>query len=245
MSATPAYRGRRIVATALSRAGSWLLEPVEHVDRPVAITLRPVVAVVALAPGVGATTVARSLALELAAGDAAGAAAVTGRPWAGPFGFASASAGRLARAIGTEGGRRPRAAGRLCLIEGGEPAALADAVRPLAPLVLEVAHGQPAGVAVSVADHSVVVAVPSVEPALAEVVCSSLARIGPAPLVALNRAGSEGPENADRWERRADVEIAQSHAGARLALAGRDARGSLGSGPAGLAEACAAVGSTW
>lgn len=244
MSVTPAFRGRRLMTTALAKAEAFLLEPVEAIARPAAITVRPVVAVVALAPGCGTTTVARGIAVELASRDAAGAAVVAGSAAAGPVALAGAHAARLARAVGAGAGQRVRGAGRLCLVEGGEQAALAGAVRHLAPLVIDVAHGEPAGVAASVADHAVLVASPAVEPALATAVAASLARIGPPPAVVLNRA-AEGDAGRERWSGRATALVGRSVAGARMALAGRNPRGALGAGLAEIAAACAVVGSEW
>jgi hypothetical protein len=238
------HHGRRVLATALARAGSFLLEPVEEVSRPTAIRVRPVVAVVGLAQRCGTTTVARALAVELSLADPAGAAVVGGPAPAARLAVAGAAAGRLARALGGSAGRRPRVAGRLCLVEGDAQAALAGAARPLAPLVFDVGHGRAAGVAVSLADHVLLVASPAVEPALATVVAASLARVGPAPRVVLN-GGAPGTGEPDRWDGRVDASLEHSPLGARLALAGRDARGSLGTDLADLAEGCEAIRSEW
>ncbi|MDQ4048876.1 MAG: hypothetical protein M3131_05775, partial [Actinomycetota bacterium] len=62
----------------------------------------------------------------------------------------------------------------------------------------------------------------------------SLARVGPAPLAVLNRAGRE----AERWEGRAEAELPDSRIGAQLALAGREPRGQLGRAVAELADRC-------
>jgi hypothetical protein len=244
MSVTPAFRGRRFVATALAKAEAFLLEPVEAAARPAAITLRPVVALVALAPGCGTTTVARAVALELAARDPAGAAVVSGSAAGTSLALAGGSATKLARALGSGVGDRLRTAGRLCLVEGGDESALAGSVRHLAPLVIDVGHGEPAGVAVSIADHAILVAAPAVEPALAAAVAASLARIGPPPEVVLNRAGPEDTD-IERWNGRTMALVGRSGTGARLALAGRSPRGALGEGVAEIAEACAERGSDW
>jgi hypothetical protein len=244
VTATLVDHGRRLLATALARAGAFLLEPVEEVPRLATIRVRPVVAVVGLAPRCGTTTLARALAVELALADPAGAAVVGGSVPAARLAVAGAAAGRLARAIGAPAGRRPRVAGRLCLVEGDAEAALAGAVRPLAPLVFDVGHGRPAGVAASLADHVLLIASISVEPALSSVVVASLARVGPSPLVVLN-GGAPGVRDPDRWEGRADVAVEHSPLGARLALAGRDSRGSLGPDLEELAERCEPVRSEW
>ncbi len=242
MSVTATSPGRRLAAAALARVGAFLLEPVEEVARPTAITLRPVVAVVGLASRCGTTTVARGLASGLAHRDPAGAALVAGAWGRGPLAPGVWQARTLARAVGPGAGERVRAAGRLCLVEDGEPGPLADRVRHLAPLVIDVGHGEPAGVAVSLADHVVVVATPAAEPALADAVAASLGRIGPSPLVALNRADASG--DLERWEGRAAAVLGRSALGARLALAGRGS-GVLGDGLGQVAEPCAVVRSEW
>ena len=245
MSIASSSRGRRLAASALAKAEAFLLEPVEAAARPAAITLRPVVAVVALATGCGTTTVARAAAVELARRDSSGAAAVAGAATAGPLAVAGSHAGRLARAVGAGAGERVRAVGRLCLVEGCRPEALAGAVRHLAPLVIEVPYGDPAGVAVSLADHVLLVASPGVEPALATAVAASLAGIGPRPQVVLNRAIDDDNGDVEGWARGPVMRIRRSAAGARLALVGRDPRGALGGGVAEIADACAAVRSEW
>lgn len=241
VSASLAYRGRRAAAGALARAGAWLVEPLETPARP-AISLRPVVAVVGLASRCGTTTVARAIATGLAASDPAGAAAVAGSASGRTLAIGAGQSARLARAVGAGDGRTLRPAGRLCLVEGGDQARLADAVRHLAPLVLDVGHGEPPGAPLSLADHALLVASADIEPALATVVASSLARIGPPPLVVLNGAGED---EAEGWSGRAEITLVRSRVGARLALAGRDPRGTLGEGIAGLASICEAVRSDW
>lgn len=240
----PAARGRRLVAGALARAEAFLLEPVQEVARPAAIRLRPVVAVVALAPRCGTTTVARALAVELALADPGGAAVVLGDARAGRLAVGSAAAGRLERALTSTAAERVGVAGRLCLVEGAEPLPVADAVRHLAPLVVEVGHGELPGAPMSLADHAVVVGPPACEPALAAAVVASLGRIGPSPSVLLNRA-AEGEPALDRWNGRDATLLRRSAGGARVALAGRSHRGALGSGIGALAERCSAVRSDW
>jgi hypothetical protein len=243
MSMTATTPGRRLAAAALARVEAFLLEPIEAGPRPTAITLRPVVAVVGLGGRCGTTTIARALAGELARRDPAGAAAVAGARGGGPLAPGGWHARTLARAVGPGAGERVRAAGRLCLVEDGEPGPLADRVRHLAPLVIDVGHGEPAGVAVSLADHVVAVATPGTEPALADAVAASLGRIGPRPLVALNRA-DDGGGDLERWDGRAAAMLGRSALGARLALAGRGS-GGLGDGLDQVAESCAAVRSEW
>ena len=212
---------------------NWLIEPAEA-TQPAAVELprqaRPVVAVFGLAPRCGATVVARALAAELASGDGAGAAAVTG-PVRGPaIPLASGRAAELARALADLPRATTRAAGRLCLVDGPEPAALADAARQIAPLVLDAGDGRLGGVPAAVADRSVMVATPKIEPALVAVAAACLARLGPEPLVALNRCRGE------QWGGAASVELPESRAGAQLALSGREARGELGRAVSELAD---------
>lgn len=240
MSASSAPSARGLAATALAKASAWLVEPAESPPTPVDIPVRPSIAAVGLAAGCGCTTVARALAVELAARDPSGAAAVAGETAAATVPFRSATAGRLARALGEPEGAGVRTAGRLCLVTAGQPAQLATALRHLAPLVLDVSHGAAPGVPASLADHVVLVATPEVEPALAAVVAASLARVGPEPFVVLNRAEEPGA-----WADRVTLMLGDSRAGAQLALAGRDARGRLGQAIGELADACEAVASTW
>lgn len=242
MSAAPLAHGRRLLSAALGKAAAFVIEPVQEAPSTADVLPRPVVAVVGLAPRCGATTVSRALAVELAAADAVGAAVVAGSAPAGGALPGGAAAGRLARAIGSPTGQPVRTLGRLCLVAGDDHARLAEAVRHLAPLVLDVGHAQPAGVAASLADRLLLVATAAVEPALAEVTAASLARVGPPPVVVLNQGGDASFE-PERWEGRAEVVVERSSLGARLALAGRTAHGLLGSDLAGLADGCEAVGS--
>jgi hypothetical protein len=120
-----------------------------------------------------------------------------------------------------------------------EPAQVEVALRGLAAVVLDTDGAAAAGAAASVVVRVVLVAVPAAEPALAAVLAASLARVGPEPIVVLNRA-SEAPESASgrSWEERAAVTLPLSHAAARLALAGRGAGGAFGAAIAGLADRC-------
>jgi hypothetical protein len=102
--------------------------------------------------------------------------------------------------------------------------------------VLDVPHGVAPEPALALADHALLVASPSVEPALAWVAATTLAREGLAPVVVLNRAA-----DAEGWHGRADVELGESRVGARLAVAGREPAGALGAAVGLLADACAGV----
>jgi hypothetical protein len=232
---TAQVQGRGFLATALARVEDFLLEPAEPAREehpPAAGLRRPVIAVFGLARRCGATTVARALAAELAARDG-GAAAVSSPVVAAGIPLASPAAARLARAMADVPHARTRAVGRLCLVEGPSPAELADAARLEVPLVLDAGSEQVGGAAAAVADHVVLVAVPSVEPALASVVCGSLARVGPQPLVVLDRA-----DGRSGWDGRAALELPESRMGAQFALGGREPRGALGRAVAELADLC-------
>jgi hypothetical protein len=227
--------GRGLLATALARVEDFLLEPAEPVREersPAPGLRRPVIAVFGLARRCGATTVARALAAELAARDG-GAAAVSSPVSAAGIPLASPAAARLARALADVPHARTRAVGRLCLVEGPSPLDLADALRLDAPLVLDAGSEQVGGAAAAVADHVVIVGVPALTPALASVVGGCLARVGPQPLVILNRAQAD-----PAWEGRVALELPESRMGAQFALGGREPRGALGRAIAELADAC-------
>jgi hypothetical protein len=233
MTAWLARRG--LLATALARVEDFLLEPAEPAREqhsPAPSLPRPVVAVFGLARRCGATTVARALAAELATRDG-GAAAVSSPVSAAGIPLASPAAARLAKAIAELPHARTRAVGRLCLVEGPSPVELADAARLRAPLVLDAGSERVGGAAAAVADHVVLVGSPSVEPALATVVSGCLARVGPCPLIVLNRA-----DGRPGWETRAGLELPEARMGAQLALGGREPRGSLGRAVAELADLC-------
>jgi hypothetical protein len=221
------------VRAVLARVEEFLLEPVEPAQesgRDVPVNRRPVVAVFGLAPGCGATVVARALAAELAGWDPSGTAAVASHSGVGGIPLASPAAGRLARALADVPRATTRAVGRLCLVDCPDPLALADGARDLAPLVLDAGNEALGGAPAAVADRLLVVASPRVDPALAAAACASLARIGAEPLVVLNRRRQH-----DSWDGKAATELPESRMGAQLALAGREPRGELGRAVAALA----------
>ena len=193
----------------------------------------PVVAVVGLAAGCGTTTVARALAAELALRDPAGAAVVCGPPPRRAGLLVSPGAARLAREMSRSRGITARAVGRLCLLPSTNLAAAATAAIDLAPVVLDVAHGSHAGCAAALADHVALVASPLVEPSLAAVVAASLARVGPEPLIVVNRASEPGA-----WARRPALLLGDSRLAARRAARGRRAGAVFGAGVAELADRC-------
>jgi hypothetical protein len=179
----------RILSAALTAARDFLLDPLEPADTflTAAPGRRPVVSVFGLARGCGSTVVSRALAVELAARDAGGASAVTCEARASAIPLATHEASRLARALDGVPGR-VRAVGRLCLVAGAEPAALVEGVRGLSPLVIDAGATVLGGVPACVADSTVLVTTPALEPALARVAAECVARVGPEPILVVNRA---------------------------------------------------------
>ncbi len=211
-----ARRGRPWTA-AISAAGAWLLEPAEPEPRERSLGLaapRPVVAVFGLARGCGTTVVARALAAELAARDPGGAAAVACEAEAGGIPLATRAAAQLARALAAAPGVATRAVGRLCLVDSPDQLALADSSRLLAPLVLDAGSTSLGGASASLADRTVLVATPAVEPALTRVATECLRRLGVEPVVVTNRARRTEPAEP--------VEVSGSSAASGVEPAGAD-----------------------
>lgn len=201
-------------------------------------TTRPVIAVAGLGARCGTTTVARALGAELALRDPAGAALVTAEVLdGGALPLGTPAAGRLTRSLSRALPLRTRTIGRVCLTacSAEQATTLADVAHELAPLVLDVSEPSQVAVAASVADAVVLVGSPATEPALAVVLADSLRRVGPDPLVALNRDRDE----AERWSGRCTLRLPESRMGAQLALAGREPRGRLGGAIAELADLAA------
>ncbi len=236
MSAQPALGARGALAGVLSAAADWLVEPADRVEQQTeaaaTIQERPVIAVVGLAPRCGTTTVARALGAELAVRDSCGACAVTAGAGGGALPLGAPAAGRLARTLAPVAGGATRACGRLCLVQCADRAALAGAILYLAPLVIDVDDPQAAPAAASLADRVLLVAGPRTEPSLAAVVAQSLGRVGPEPVVVVNRLVEED----EAWSARAAAALPDSRMGAGLALAGREPRGELGRAVALLAD---------
>jgi len=235
MSAQPAPRGRSMVAAALTSVAGWLVEPAEAQTAPREQPLvheRPVIVVAGLHRRCGVTTVARALGAELAARDPSAACAVTTQTGTGVVSLGLPAASRLARALGPLGAGRTRACGRLCLVNGADRVELCDALRFVAPLVIDVADPAEAASAAAVADGVVMVCGPTSEPALAAVVAESLGRVGPPPAIVVNRCGA-APE---RWDGRCHARLPDSRMGAHVALSGREPRGELGRAVAELVD---------
>ena len=227
------------VSSLLRRAGEWLVEPASEVAPARTRTLAvvpprryPLVGVVGLARRCGATTIARALAAELASReDGAAVVASPARPAIVPLG-SSGPAARLVEALDGLDDRRP--AGRLCLAACDDAERLAAATREVAPAVMEVEPGSAAIDAAQVLDRIVLVASPSLEPALAAAVAETIAAVAESPFTIVNRADDHGP-----WLVHADVLVPDSRVGARLALAGREPRGWLGRAVEQVADLCA------
>lgn len=169
---------------------------------------RPVVAVVGLLPGCGATTLARGLAATLARRDHSGTAIVAGTHEPAGSTLSLPAAVRLVGRLGSPA----RAAGRLCLTTNA-------GAQGLAPLVLD---GAPA----EAAHLTVLIAPADAEPSLAELA----AHTHNAHFTVVN--GSN-----DGWHERAFLSLPQSTIGARLANAGWEPPGALGRAIARLADA--------
>ena len=221
-------------------AGSWLLEPAERTGEPGAVALAPprqVIAVFGLARGCGVTVVARALAAELARRDSAESAAVHCDACTGGIPLATPAAGELARMLAELPGADARALGRICLVGGADCGAVSQAVRELAPLVLDAGSSLLGGAPAALADRVLLVASPWVEPALAAVAADCLGRLGHSPLLVLNRAVA-GDERAGIWAPCGVHPLPESRMGAQLALGGREARGKLGRSIGELADLC-------
>ncbi|HZB05160.1 MAG TPA: hypothetical protein VE449_01120 [Thermoleophilaceae bacterium] len=225
-----AAAGRGLFASAAAAVESFFVEPVApppDADSAEPHEQRPVVCVFGLAHGSGVTVVARALAAELAVRDRAGTAAVCCEAWPAGIPLATHAATRLAQVLEDVPGAEPRAMGRLCLVGGADPLHISDTARHHAPLVIDAGSAALGGAPASVADRTVIVTTPAIEPALAHVGAECVARAGPAPIVVLNRAPHD---------QRGSLALPNSPMGARLALGGREARGALGEAIADLAD---------
>lgn len=225
-----ARRQRGLLASAAAAVESFFLEPFSPPAASDAIEIlerRPVVAVFGLARGCGSTVVARALAAELGSRDPCGTAAVSCEARPGGIPLATHEATRLVRTLEDVAGSFPRAVGRLCLVGGADPHPLADTARHYAPLVIDAGSDALGGAPASVADRTIIVTRQEIEPALARLGAECVARVGPAPVVVLNRAPHDQPGM---------LALPNSPLGARLALGGREARGELGRAIAALAD---------
>jgi hypothetical protein len=222
-----------VLAAVAARAEGWFLSPVvvhaERVEREAPPSA--LVAVVGLGRGCGASTIARALGVELARRHRSGAAVVSAAAVPPGATLATAAARRLARALGPDA----RPVGRLALTCDDTRVREAAGSRA-SPVVLDVSHGVAPEGALALADRAFLVASPDVEPSLAGVAASTLARGDARPLIVLNRCIDAG-----HWGELPDFSVAEARVAARLALAGRDPLGSLASAVAGLADACEEV----
>jgi hypothetical protein len=110
---------------------------------------------------------------------------------------------------------------------GADPQRLIQTARYHAPVVIDAGSEELGGAFATVADRVVIVTTREVEPALARVAADCVARVGPQPVVVLNRAPRDRPGL---------FALPGSALGARLALGGREARGELGRAIAELAD---------
>jgi hypothetical protein len=224
------HLSRGLLASTAAALESFFLDPAAPPpasDAAEPLELRPVVCVFGLARRCGATVVARALAAELALRDPCGAAAVSCDARPGPIPLATHTATRLARLLEDVPGAAPRAVGRLCLVGAADALRLCDTARHHAPLVIDAGSEALGGAPASVADHTIIVTTQEIEPALARVGADCVARVGPVPVVVLNRAAHDQP---------GAFALPNSSLGARLALGGREARGELGRAIAELAD---------
>lgn len=227
MSALAVRQGGGVAASVLESVAAWLVEPAAaRDDRPVPIEVarRPVIAVAGLHRGAGVTVIARAVGVALAARDPAGVGVVSGSSSSRPLSVANLAAGRLTRALGPLVLGSTQAVGRLCIVEGAEPASLATHLRGLAPLVIDVADPSAAAAGASLADAVVLVGSPATEPALAAVAAERLAVVGPPPVVVINRMSgvAEAPALAGAFT------VPASRVSAHAVAGGRVARGAFG-----------------
>lgn len=221
---------RSVLASAAEAVEAFFLQPTGarvEAEAAAPVELRQVVAVFGLARGCGATVVARGLAAELALRDSAGTAAVCCDERPAGIPLATHAAASLARVLEDVPGAVPRAVGRLCLVGGADPERLADTARHHAPLVIDAGSAALGGAPAALADVTLIVTRSNVEPSLARVAADCVARVGPAPVVVLNRSPHHQPGM---------LALPNSSLGARLALGGREARGELGRAIAELAD---------
>lgn len=192
---------------------------------PIATFERVVVA--GLGPRVGASTLSRALAVELA--QRRGSAAVVRvacLPRRGQT--ATRAARKLAVAFGD--GEGVRATGRLCLVAGESPIrSVAAAARYLAPLTVDWPYGAPVSAAAELEALVLLVASPATDPALA---AAAAELAGPRARVILNRAGE--------WRGRAAAAVPDARVAARLAGAGLPVAGAFAAAIERIADGVAA-----
>ena len=234
MSAHPIPQRRGLFSALAAHVAGFVFESVEDEaePQPQALEPHPVVAVVAAAPKCGATTVARLLGAELASRVGGAAIATSARPTrrsAPP----SRAALRLATALA--GAAEAQPCGRLCIVQmrpgteaAADAAALLNAARYLAPVVLDLpADGSAAGIA-AIADHVVVVSGAAREPALLDAVAGV---VGGNPIKVVNRVTDPG-----EWSARGAMWLPDSRIAVRAAAMGTRPLGPLATAIAELAD---------
>jgi hypothetical protein len=249
MSAHSVSQRRSRLSTLVAQVSEFVFEPLEETIEPERVRLepQPVVAIVSAAPRSGATTVARLLAAELA-GRADGAAVIASHGRGLHAAPPSRAALRLATAL--RGAVEAQPCGRLCVVgnaapaanadgdpivtpaehlDGGRIAALVDAARYLAPVVVDVPPDGSAASVARLADRVAVVAPAAAEPALVDAIVTVL---GCNCVKAVSRIAEPGA-----WTGRADVLIPDARLGVRAAAVGTKAMGALGAAICELVEA--------
>jgi hypothetical protein len=230
MSAHPASPRRSWVSALVAQVSDYVFEAVEagagEPEPVVELKPHPVVAVVAAAPRSGTTTVARLLAAELAA-RANGAAVVTAAGGSRRAAPPSRAAVRLATTLAGVGRVQP--CGRLCLVRaaGDTAAAVVNAARYAAPVVLDVAPDGSGARVGALADRVIVVASGGAEPALLAAVA---ALVGDGAVRVVNKPGEESAVG------HADIVIPDSRLAVRAAPLGTRPLGPLGAAIAALAD---------
>jgi hypothetical protein len=233
VSAHPISHRRGWLSALAAHVADFVFEEVEEIVEPEPKVLEPhrVVAVVSASPKSGATTVARLLAAELGV-RADGAAVATSPTATRRSAPPSRAAVRLATALAGAAVAQP--CGRLCLVRTGreasaaDAAALANAARYLAPVVLDLPADGSAAELAAIADHVVVVAGATSEPALLDAVADL---VGGDPIKVVNRVTDPG-----EWAPRGAICFPDSRIAARAAAMGTRPLGPLGAAIAALAD---------
>jgi hypothetical protein len=230
VSAHPASPRRSWVSALVAQLGDYVFEVVEEdagePEPVVELKPHPVVAVIAAAPRSGTTTVARLLAAELAA-RANGAAVVTGAGASRRAAPPSRAAVRLATTLAGVGQVQP--CGRLCVVRaaGDTAAAVVNAARYAAPVVLDAAPDGSGARVAALADRVIVVASGRAEPALLDAVA---VLVGGGAVKVVNRPGEAAAAE------HVDIVIPDARIAARAALMGTRPLGALGAAIAALAD---------
>ena len=183
----------------LRAAGSWLAPRARGAIRGLAATRAAAAPVVAVygPRRLRGDVVARALGAELAARDASGAAAVSCESVPGAVALSTAAGGPPGPPL-AGAPAATRALGRLCLVAGADPLALADFARALRPVVLDAGSAALADATRRWPGGWCWWPRPGAEPSLAEVAAGARPGWGREPRLVVNGPGAE-------WEGRASV----------------------------------------